>query len=45
MPQDAHQAYVDLLHRGGAVYIPAKDGKRIYLTVQPGQILEKNVVE
>ena len=45
LPKDIQGAYIDLLHRGGAVYIPAKDGKRIYLTVQPGQVLEKNVVE
>jgi hypothetical protein len=45
LPKDVHRAYLDLLHRGGAIYIPRKDGKRIYLTVQPNQEVRQSVLD
>lgn len=33
-------SYIDLLHRGGAIIVPGKDGKKVYVAVMPdGELL------
>jgi len=39
LPQGEIGAYIELLHRGGAIVYSRKDSARIYLSVQPGNRL------
>ncbi len=42
LPEESRAKYVELLRRGGAIYFTRKNGKRVLLTVQPGnKVLEE----